>query len=83
MSVHREISFEEEVSEYLANNGWLYALADAALYDRARATLASDVSIWVNGLVTVWFRLLAFHYATKEQIVCKLRPQQVLRAEVA
>ncbi len=35
MSLHHEISFETEICEYLAAHGWLYAVEDAAHYDRA------------------------------------------------
>jgi len=35
--LHREISFEDEVCEYLAAHGWLYAAGDAIHYDRALA----------------------------------------------
>ena len=36
MSLHREISFETEICDYLAAHGWLYAVGDAATYDRVR-----------------------------------------------
>ena len=37
MSIHKEISLEEEICDHLAANGWLYATGDAAAYDRPRA----------------------------------------------
>ena len=43
MSLHREISFETEICNYLAGQGWLYAEDHAANYDRARASFPPDV----------------------------------------
>lgn len=36
MSLHKEISFENEICDSLAANGWLYAEGDASQYDRTR-----------------------------------------------
>src|ERR1700690_4659656 len=36
MSLHKEMSFETEICDYLADHGWLYAEGDAACYDRVR-----------------------------------------------
>ena len=43
MSIHKEISFETEICQNLADHGWLYADGDAAGYDRARALFTADV----------------------------------------
>ena len=48
MSLHKEISFEHEICQHLAANGWLYAEGDAAGYDRARALFSADVLAWVQ-----------------------------------
>jgi type I restriction enzyme R subunit len=48
MSVHKEISFEDEVCEYMGAQGWLYAEGDAANYDRALALYPADVLAWVQ-----------------------------------
>ena len=48
MSLHKEISFEDEICEHLAAHGWLYAEGDAANYDRARALFPADVLAWVQ-----------------------------------
>jgi type I restriction enzyme R subunit len=48
MSIHKEISFETEVCDYLAAHGWLYSKDDAAGYDRARALFPADVLAWVQ-----------------------------------
>ena len=37
MSLHKEISFETDICQHLADHGWQYADGDAATYDRARA----------------------------------------------
>ena len=48
MSLHKEISFENEICDHLANHGWLYAEADHALYDRKRALFPPDLLVWVQ-----------------------------------
>ena len=47
MSLHKEIKFEVEISEYLAANDWLYSANDDG-YDRARALFPEDVLAWVQ-----------------------------------
>ena len=48
MSLHREISFETEICEYLAAHGWLYAKDDYAEYDRRHALFPDDLVEWVQ-----------------------------------
>ena len=48
MSLHKEISFEDEICDHLAANGWLYADGDPALYDRKLALFPADVLAWVQ-----------------------------------
>ena len=48
MSLHKEISFEDEICEHLAGHGWLHAEGDHADYDRARALFPPDVLAWVG-----------------------------------
>ncbi|MDP2806237.1 MAG: DEAD/DEAH box helicase family protein [Gallionellaceae bacterium] len=48
MSLHKEISFENEICDYLAAHGWLYAEGDAKLYDRVRALFPADLLAWVQ-----------------------------------
>jgi hypothetical protein len=43
MSVHKEIDFEVEICEHLANHDWLYGEGDARSYDRERALFPEDV----------------------------------------
>ena len=47
MNLHKEISFETEICQYLAEHGWLYAEGDATDYDRTRALFPADVLAWV------------------------------------
>jgi len=48
MSLHKEINFENEISQHLASNGWYYAEGNALKYDRARALFPDDVLAWVQ-----------------------------------
>jgi len=48
MSIHKEISFEDEICDHLGANGWLYQPGDAALYDRPRALFPPDLVAWVQ-----------------------------------
>lgn len=47
MSLHKEISFEDEICEQLAGHSWLYSPNDEG-YDRARALFPADVLEWVQ-----------------------------------
>lgn len=77
MSVHKEISFENEICQHLAANGWLYAEGDAAAYDRARAVLPSDVFAWVKtAQPDAWESLVKNHGAQAEEtLLARLRDQ--------
>ena len=48
MNLHKEISFETEVCDYLAAHDWLYAEGDAAHYDRGLALFPADLLAWVQ-----------------------------------
>lgn len=48
MSVHKEISFEDEICDHLAAHGWLYEVGSAASYDRPRALFPPDLIAWVE-----------------------------------
>lgn len=48
MNLHREISFENEVCDHLAANGWHYGNGDAQDYDRARAMFSPDLIAWLQ-----------------------------------
>ncbi len=47
MSLHKEVSFEKEICDFLAQHGWLYSEGEANGYDRQRALVAADVLAWV------------------------------------
>jgi len=47
MSLHKEISFENEICAYLSVAGWLYEDGAAAHYDRARALYPEDLLAWI------------------------------------
>jgi hypothetical protein len=48
MNLHKEINFEVEICEHLAEHGWVYAEKDAADYDRQLALFPADVLAWVQ-----------------------------------
>ncbi|OZB84621.1 MAG: type I restriction endonuclease subunit R [Halothiobacillus sp. 13-55-253] len=77
MSIHKEISFETEICDYLAEHGWLYAEGDAAGYDRARALFPADVLAWVQETQPkAWETLTKNHGAQAgETLLTRLRDQ--------
>lgn len=48
MSLHKEISFEDEVCGHLAAHGWSYAVGDNVHHDRKRALFTPDLTAWVE-----------------------------------
>lgn len=48
MSLHKEISFEDEICDHLGANGWLYAPGDAQQYDRHWSLFPSDIVAWIQ-----------------------------------
>lgn len=48
MILHKEISFEDEICDYLAAHGWQYKEGDHELYDRKLALFPPDVLGWVQ-----------------------------------
>jgi type I restriction enzyme R subunit len=77
MSLHKEINFETEICEHLAQHGWLYAANDAAGYDRARALFPPDVLAWVQATQPkAWETLVKNHGAQAgETLLSRLRDQ--------
>lgn len=70
MSLHKEVSFENEICEYLAANGWLHAAGDAQTYDRARALFPADLLDWVkNTQPKAWEALSKNHGAAAEVVL--------------
>jgi len=77
MSLHKEISFEHEICQHLAANGWLYAEGDAAGYDRARALFPADVLAWVQATQPQAWETLVKNHGSKaeETLLARLRDQ--------
>lgn len=77
MSLHKEISFETEICQHLAEHGWLYADGDAANYDRARALFPADVLAWMQATQPqAWETLSKNHGAQAgETLLARLRDQ--------
>jgi type I restriction enzyme R subunit len=48
MSLHKEVSFEDEICSHLSEKGWLYSDNDAPSHDRARALFPADLVAWVK-----------------------------------
>jgi type I restriction enzyme R subunit len=70
MSLHKEISFEDEICAHLAAHGWRHAAGDAALYDRSRALFPSDVRAWVEATQPkAWEALTRNHGAAAEAVL--------------
>ncbi|MHB8167516.1 MAG: type I restriction endonuclease subunit R [Sulfuricella sp.] len=70
MSLHKEISFETEICDTLAAQGWLCAEGDASQYDRARALFPADVIAWVQETQPrAWEALSKNHGASAEAVL--------------
>jgi type I restriction enzyme, R subunit len=70
MSLHKEISFEDEICGHLATHDWLYAEGDAALYDRARALFPPDLVAWAQATQpTAWQTLAKSHGVSAEGVL--------------
>lgn len=77
MSLHKEISFETEVCDYLAANGWFYIEGDATHYDRALALFPPDVLAWVQETQPKAWEALRKNHGTQaaEILLPRLREQ--------
>ena len=77
MSLHKEISFENEICQYLSQNGWLYAEGDAAGYDRTRALFPADVLAWVQATQAQAWEAITKNHGSKaeETLLARLRDQ--------
>ena len=77
MSIHKEISFEQEICDHLAAHGWLYAEDAAATYDRGRALFPADVVAWVQqSQPDAWKALHANHGSrAADTLLDRLRAQ--------
>ena len=77
MSLHKEISFENEICQHLAAHGWLYAAGDAQNYDRARALFPADVLAWVQATQPKAWEVLVKNHGAKagDTLLTRLRDQ--------
>lgn len=70
MSLHKEISFEDEVCGHLAASGWLHTSGDAAGYDRTRALFPADLAAWVRETQPkAWDALAKNHGGSAEAVM--------------
>jgi type I restriction enzyme, R subunit len=70
MSLHKEISFEDEICGHLAANDWIYEPGSASAHDRARALFPSDVIAWVEATQPkAWETLKVTHGAAAEGVL--------------
>jgi type I restriction enzyme R subunit len=74
-NLHKEINFEDEICEHLAENGWFFEANDAAKYDRARALYPDDLLEWIKqSQPQAWETLTKNHgTAAKEAVLSRLR----------
>ncbi len=81
MSLHREVSFEDETCAHLAARGWLYATGDAARYDRTLALFPDDVLAWMQeAQPAAWDGLVKNHGADGARTVLLERLRKQLDA---
>lgn len=76
MSLHKEISFESEICQYLAEHGWQYS-PDSTGYSRALGLFPADVIAWVKQTQPkAWEALTKNHGAKAEEtLLARLRDQ--------
>jgi type I restriction enzyme R subunit len=78
VTLQREISFEDEICEYLQANGWLHDPKDAAAYDRPRALFPPDVVAWVQtAQPEAWKALTKNHGAGAEAVLLDRVREQI------
>ena len=62
MSIHKEISFENDICSHLDNHGWIYEHPSADRYDRTRALFPEDIAAWVQASQPdAWDTLIKAH----------------------
>ena len=71
MTIHKEISFEDEICADLEAAGWLYEQGSAACYDRARALYPEDLQTWLEvSQPEVWQSLQKSHGLAAIEVLC-------------
>ncbi len=72
MSLHKEISFEDEICAELDAAGWLYDDGSAVCYDRSRALFPEDVMSWLEASQPqVWEALTNAHGSAALDVLCE------------
>lgn len=76
MSLHKEISFEVEIGEYLESQGWLYSENDEG-YDGARGLFPADALAWVQATQPKAWETLTKNNGAQagETLLARLRDQ--------
>ena len=70
MSLHKEISFEVEVCDWLGAHGWLHESGDWERYDRARALYPPDLVAWMHATQPkAWEGLAKNHGASATSVL--------------
>ncbi|MBV5328889.1 MAG: hypothetical protein JZU65_14875, partial [Chlorobium sp.] len=68
--LHKEISFEIDICDHLAANGWLYVEGDAQGYDRAHAVYPADIIAWIEATQPkAWETLTKNHGPAAETVL--------------
>lgn len=68
--LHKEIAFEIEICDHLADHGWLFANGDNEFYDRPRALFPPDLIAWVRATQPeAWNALAKNHGAIAEAVL--------------
>lgn len=77
MSLHKEVEFENDICNYLAVHGWLYANDDAQQYDRTHALFPEDLRAWIESTQPkAWEALVKTHGpAAEATLLDRLRKQ--------
>ena len=71
MSIHKEITFEDEICTHLGVKGWIYEEGAASRYDRARALFPDDLVAWVQDTQPdAWDSLTKEHGAKAKEVLC-------------
>jgi type I restriction enzyme, R subunit len=70
VSLHKEISFEVEVCEWLGAHSWRYAAGDNERYDRANSLYPLDLVAWLQATQPkAWEALTTSHGASATSIL--------------
>ncbi len=70
MTIHKEISFEDEICGHLATHGWLYEAGSASLYDRFHALFPTDMISWIQETQPkAWEAIFKNHGASAESVL--------------